>query len=79
MLRSVYFTLAMVSALLGILSTFAGFIYMVYWVSVGGLTLEQAMHQGTAVGMITSTASILGWILFSYLFVREDDRLENEP
>ena len=79
MLRTLYFAGALIMAAIGMLGTFAGFVYVIYHISAGGLTLHEAMHQGTAVGMIVSSVSMIGWILFSYLFVREDDRLENEP
>lgn len=79
MLRTLYFVLALLSALIGMLSTLAGFCYFVYSMSAGGMTLEQAMHHSTAVGMFVSAGSLIGWILFSYLFVQEDERLENDP
>lgn len=79
MLRTFYFVAALAMAAIGILSTFAGFVYVVHSISVGGLALAEAMHRGTAVGLLISSASLLGWILFSYLFVMEDDRIENEP
>lgn len=79
MLRTLYFALALLSAAVGMLSTLAGFCFVVYNMTVGGLTLDQAMEHGTAVGLLISSGSLIGWIIFAYLFVQEDERIENDP
>jgi hypothetical protein len=77
MLRSIYFFCALLFAAVVVISTLAGFVYVMYQLTVIGRTLDEAMTHGTAFGMLVSGLGIVGWILFSYLFVVEDERLEN--
>lgn len=77
MLRTLYFVGALLSAFISVVSTLGGFIYIIYAVT-RGLSLEQAMSGGSAITALASTLAIVGWIIFSYLFVVEDDRIENQ-
>ena len=78
MLRKTYLVLAIVFAGFGMVSTVAGFAYTMYQLTVIGKTLDQSMEHGTILGFAISFVSFAGWILFSYLFVREDERLESD-
>lgn len=77
MLRALYFVGALLSAFISVVSTLGGFIYIIHAITVRGLSLEHAMSGGSAITALASTLAIVGWIIFSYLFVVEDDRIEN--
>lgn len=78
MLRITYVVLACLFAILGMVSTIAGFAYTMHQLTSVGLSLDQAMEKGTTLGFLVSAVSFGGWIVFSFLFIREDERLEDD-
>lgn len=77
MLRGIYFALALMFAALGVVSGFIGFGIIGYQISINGLPLDVAIQQGSVIGFAISAISIIGWIVFSCLFVIQDDKEEH--
>lgn len=78
MKRNLYFAVAMLFAAMTVLGTLGGYCFTIYMTMIMERSFEEALHAGNGIGFLFSTIGTIGWIAFSYLFVREDELGEDD-